>query len=152
MNEIELTKLLVINEVTAPYFCGVLSHDQLNKLPYPKTGFYVCNTDDSTGPGEHWITLAWFRNGQPAEFFDSLAKSPADYNKNFTNFLINNGPKYKFTTVRIQAEESIKCGEFCIFYAHHRCMGYSFEEILKMFSDTDLRSNDIKVEHFVNNL
>ena len=152
MNEIELTKILVGNPVTAPHFCGVISHDQLNKLPTRlQQGFYVCNTDDSTGPGEHWVTVSWFQ-GQESEFFDSLAKSPTEYSINFTNFLINNGPQYKMSTMRIQGPHSIKCGEFCLFYAYHRCKGYTLNDIVTMFSKTHFALNDFKVERFVNKM
>ena len=150
MNELELTHILLGNKVTAPYFCGVISYDELyHKVP--QTGFYICNTDASTGPGEHWVALAWF-HGVPAEFFDSLARPPSDYNTDFIDFLILNGPNYKYSSKRIQDHESVKCGEFCIFYAYHRCSGYSLESILNMFTDNNLKRNDIKVESFVNSL
>ena len=151
MNEVELTKLLVENQVTAPYFCGVISHDQLNYLPTPQQGFYVCNTDVSTGPGEHWVTVSWFKR-QAADFFDSLAKTPTEYSQNFTNFLINNGPQYKISSMRIQGPDSVKCGEFCVFYAYHRCKGYTLNDIVTMFSNTRFVMNDLKVETFVNNM
>ena len=35
MNELELTRILLGNNVTAPYFCGVISHDELYR-PAPK--------------------------------------------------------------------------------------------------------------------
>ena len=152
MDEIELTRILRGSEVTAPYFCGVISHDQLNILPAPSIGFYICNSDDSKGPGKHWLAVAWFRGEQPAEFFDSLAHLPMDYNENFTNFLINHGPPYSYGTVRIQSETSVKCGEFCVFYAYHRCKGFTLEEILSMFTKKSLNINDVIVERFADNL
>ena len=63
-----------------------------------------------------------------------------------------NGNAYKHSNKRIQDHDSIKCGEFCIFYAYHRCMGYSLESILDMFNENNLKINDIKVEKFVQNM
>ena len=152
MDEIELTRILMGNEVTSPYFCGVISHDQLNLRPTPPEGFFVCNTDASDGPGEHWLVLAWINQEEPIEFFDSLAKSPDNYHLNFENFLMTQGSSYKYSIKRIQASDSIMCGQFCVFYAYHRCKGYSMEDILAMFSSSDLHRNDIIVDKFVNNL
>ena len=152
MNEIELTKVLASNEITAPYFRGVVSQDQLNLLPRFENGFYVCNTDDSEGPGEHWLVVMWFDKMLPTECFDSLAYELNTYDQNITNFLINSGPSYKYSTKRIQSSRSISCGQFCIFYAYNRCAGYTFEQILDMFSERNLYINDIIVNRFVNNL
>ena len=151
MDEVELTRLLLGNQVTSPYFCGVISHDQLNLRQTPETGFYICNTDDSNGPGEHWLALVWTNKG-PVEFFDSLAKPPSHYDKDFVNFMIDKGPDYKYSTKRIQAVDSIMCGEFCVFYSYHRCKGYSMEHILTLFSDTHLKYNDVIVNSFVNKM
>lgn len=152
MDEIELTRILMANEVTSPYFCGVVAHDQLNLMPTPKTGFFVCNTDDSEGPGKHWVVFAWTEPKNPVEFFDSLAKPPDLYHKDFVNFLINKGPNYTYSVKRIQAQGSIVCGEYCVFYAYHRCQGYSMLEILNYFSDKDLEANDEIVSRFVKSL
>ena len=152
MDENELTRLLRNNSITSPYFCGVLSHDELNMLPTPDEGFYICNSDHSQGPGKHWLAIGWFQHGQSTEFFDSLAKEPSSYHANIENFLLCKGHSYKYSKKRIQSTVSIKCGEFCVFYAYHRCKGYSFEQILSMFSATNLVLNDIVVERFVNNM
>ena len=152
MNEQELTHLLMNNATTAPFFCGVLSHDELNMLPTPAEGFYIVNSDDSSGPGKHWLAIGWFKHGQSTEFFDSLAKEPQSYHTNIENFLLCKEKPYKYSKMRIQSSVSIKCGEFCIFYAYHRCKGYSFEQILSVFSSTNLLLNDCIVERFVNSM
>lgn len=150
MNEVELMRILLGNDVTAPYFCGVISHDQLNTQPVPDEGYYICNSDDSNGPGKHWLAVCWSsQKKQPAELFDSLAHLPKEYDKNFTDFLISNGPDYSFSLKRVQSESSIKCGEFCVFFVYHRCKGFTFEEILAMFCDTNLEQNDVIVEQFM---
>ena len=80
MDENELTRLLRNNSITSPYFCGVLSHDELNMLPTPDEGFYICNSDHSQGPGKH-----------------SLAKEPSSYHANIENFLLCRGHSYKYS-------------------------------------------------------
>ena len=58
---------------------------------------------------------------------------------------------YKFSTKRIQSYMSSLCGEYCIYFSHLKCLGYSFKEIMDTFSD-DLKANDLKVDLFVKTL
>ena len=151
MDENELKCILTSNTVTSPYFKQVLAQDELNYVDYNDTGFYVVNTDASDGPGKHWTVIAVFDHS-PSEFFDSLGKQPTLYGKNFTNFLIASGPQYMYSTKRIQSVDSVNCGHFSIYLAYHRCLGYSFEDILGMFSAINLDYNDRIVEDFISKL
>ena len=56
----------------------------------------------------------------------ALAQTQIEYGDSFFNFLINNEPNYKYSTLRIQSKISVSCGQFCIFFAHHRCAGYIY--------------------------
>ena len=98
--------------------------------------------------GKHWTVMYIDKH---SEFFDSLGQPPVSYDKDFTNFLIVNGPKYVYSTRRLQSFMSPLCGEFCVYFSHHRCLGYSFVDVVNMFSD-NLKVNDAKVELFVNKL
>ena len=148
MDETQLRTLMIKDPVTRPYFGGILAADELPfATPSSKT-FYIVNSDKSTGKGEHW-TVMYFNN--QSEFFDSLGKHPGAYDENFVDILMANGPNYVYSTKRLQSYMSALCGEFCVYFCHHRCLGYSFVEIINMFSH-NLQLNDVKVELFVNRL
>ena len=148
MDETQLRTLMIKNPVTRRHFRGVIASDDLALVkPMPET-FYIVNTDKSTGVGEHWTVMYIDKH---SEFFDSLGQPPATYDKEFRNFLVVSGPKYMFNTKRLQSFMSPLCGEFCVYFCHYRCLGYSFVDIVDMFGD-NLKLNDVKVELFVNNL
>lgn len=153
MNAEELTHLLTSNPITRTYFGGVVPQDQLQhlKIDSKKTSFYVVNTDYTGQPGEHWTVIFLQKDSIP-EFFDSLANRPQAYGENFTNFLIQQGPNFLISRKRIQAKNSSACGHFCVYYAFFRCLMYSMEQILDMFSWTKYLRNDIKARNFVNML
>ena len=151
MNEDEITSVLENCGITQKFFAGVVSQDQLSLLQPSRPSFYIVNTDTEGGPGLHWTSI-FVTKDNCCEFFYSLAKPPGQYSDNFVDFLIENGPNYLMSTKQIQSFDSTACGQFCIFYAVHRCLAYSFEEIIDMFSATDLLSNDIKVRKFVNKM
>ena len=149
MDENEVYTWLSTCVVTRKLFAGVIAQDELPQLNPKSPSFYVVNTDRAEGPGLHW-TVVFITNNSCSEFFDSLARPPISYSPHFTNFLIANGPNYLMSKKRIQSSLSDACGQFCIYYAFHRCLAYTFEDILNMFSDTHLLVNDIKVQRFAN--
>ena len=60
MNQIEIENYLLTDKTTAQYFRGVVSYDELCECG-GKTGYYVVNLDESSGPGTHWICLYLYR-------------------------------------------------------------------------------------------
>lgn len=153
MDAAELRALLANNPITREYFGGVVSQDQLQQLKVDedKTCFYVVNTDYTGQPGEHWTVIFLQKDSIP-EFFDSLANPPKTYGKNFTNFLIQHGPNFLISRKRIQAKESSACGQFCVYFIFHRCLKYTMEHILNMFSWTKYIRNDIQARKFVDTI
>ena len=90
-----------------PKFNGVCSR---NNLPKIKDGVHVINLDEYKSISTHWIAL--FANGDNITYFDSFG---VEYipkgNKNFT------GNKNTTTNIyRIQENDSIICGYFCILF------------------------------------
>ena len=149
MNEVEIRRLLLDNHVTRAYFGGVLAHDELCMVKPSKPVFYIVNTDISTGYGKHWTCKLLSNNGV-SEYFNSLGQSPDTYDKDFYNFLVVNGPRYTYNCERTQAHKTSTSGQFCIYFAYHRCKEYTFEKIMNSFDSENILNNELKVRMFMN--
>ena len=55
MNTREIERFLEADIVSRGVFQGVFSADTLPRQPR----LLVCNTDESTKPGQHWIAITW---------------------------------------------------------------------------------------------
>ncbi len=140
-----LNRILRTDAVTIKQFGGVYPADKLPTIVRHRPRIYIANTDPSSEPGKHWVSLYFPRNG-PSEFFDSLGHSPRYYGWRFERALLNEGRGYLFNGLRIQQEGTITCGQFCLYYAFHRCRGESMDKIVKRFHRHNLRLNEDIVE------
>ena len=122
------------------YFGGVVA---LNQLPtiITKPSIYIVNSDPISLPGRHWLAVYFT---QVNEHFDSAGFYP---NKTLENELIAHGPQFQYNDARVQAFHSDTCGQFCLFYCYFRCRGYTFREVMNMFSD-NLLVNEHIVKYF----
>ena len=121
---------------------GVISYEELpTKHETDKPIIYLVNTDPLGEPGEHWVAI--YLEEKTAEFFDSLGAPPETYSSHIKDFLIVNGPQYKYSVKRIQGEQPV-CGQYCILYAYLRARNVSIGEIVGIFGD-NLELNDTKV-------
>ena len=87
-------------------FNGVFSRDNLPKKI--KAGAYVINLDEHADTGTHWIAL--FCNRNAIAYFDSFGVEhiPEEI-KEFTG-----NKNMKANIYRVQTNDSIMCGYFCI--------------------------------------
>ena len=138
MNNRELERLLIGYPVT------VCASDQIQVR---KGHFVISNTDNSKGPGKHWVTFYFPRHGA-LEFFDSLGHSPDHYKAGFEKLLTTN---YWMNSDRIQDYGSDSCGFYCVYYVISRRAGLTFKDIVKHFNVHDKTRNDQYVIHYVNN-
>ena len=53
-------------------------------------------------------------NADGIEYFDSLGKPPSGDIEHF----LNSYAYYKFSNVKIQSDNSISCGQFCLYYIY----------------------------------
>lgn len=113
-------------------FVGVYSRD---RIPTPTVfpSFAIVNTDASSGPGEHWVALGFYKDH--IEYFDSFGLPPMHLS--FTNGY----KKIQWNSVCIQEVKSLICGYYCILYVVLRAKRISFERILNHFSTTKLEEN-----------
>lgn len=97
---------------------GTYSSDTIPKL-IKKDHFVICNTDSSTGPGQHWYcVLKSERN--VLECFDSLGIDGAKKIFLKQNFNLNGIEEIEFNITPLQPDDSISCGQFVLFFIIQR--------------------------------
>jgi hypothetical protein len=147
MNGLVIEKVLSRHSATKNVYQGCLSVDTSFKVKqYP--ALIVLNTDSSKGPGEHWC-VAYFRNKDVCEFFDSYGLPPDFYG--FTKQLLKHAKHITFNSFPVQGIKPT-CGHHCLYYSIHRCRGNSSQYILsKLYKFNDTAFNDKLVYNFVKN-
>ena len=101
-----------------------------------KNGAYVINLDEYADAGTHWIAL-YVKNNEDI-YFDSFDVEHVP--KEITRFI-----GYKNTKTnrfRIQADNSIKRGYFCIGFIDFMFAGRSLIDFTSLFSPYDFKKND----------
>ena len=147
MNELTIKRILETDVRTRDAFRGVYSRNEL-PISAPKSSLYICNTDPNYKPGEHWVAI-YIDKDRRAEYFDSFGMLPL-FNE-FASFLNNNSKSWICNKRVVQDIYSSACGFHCIFYAVHRCVGFSVGSIANMYTN-DVVFNDVIVEEFVRNM
>lgn len=144
MNSFQITKKIRNVPGTNQFFVGVYSSDNMPHLDPPFC--FIVNTQPSFKRGEHWC--AFFVTKENIEFFDSYGRTVlnpslpvefAEYTKK-RECLCNN--------LFLEGIFSTTCGDFCIYYIVLRCLGYSYENILRSFSRNRIVNDNI-VTNFV---
>ena len=99
-----------------PRFNGVFSRNNLPKKT--KVGAYVINLDEYADVGAHWIAL--FCNRNENVYFDSFGvehirgEIKEFINRRFLNSFASQNNSMKANIFRIQTNDSVMCGHFCI--------------------------------------
>ena len=115
-------------------FNGVYSRDNLpNKI---KDGAYVINLDGHTDTGTHWIPL--FCNKNEIVYFDSFGVEHIP--KEIKEYIGNKN--IKANIYRVQANNSIICGYFCIGFIDFMLAGKTLIDYTALFSPYDFNKND----------
>ena len=117
-----------------PRFNGVFSRDNLPKKI--KDGAYVINLDEYADVGTHWIAL--FCNRNEIVYFDSFGVEhvPEEIKKFVGNKNI------KANIFRVQANDSVMCGYFCIGFIDFMLAGKKLTDFTSLFSPYDFKKND----------
>ena len=117
-----------------PRFNGIYSRDNLPKTI--KNGAYVINLDEYEAVGTHWIPL--YVKDNKITYFDSFGVEHVP--KKIKKFI---GQKNIKTNIfRIQADNSIMCGYFCIGFIDFMFAGKSLIDFTSLFSPYDFKKND----------
>ena len=148
MNTQEIELCLRQNYFFSQFFRGVYAIDLLPIKKFKRPSSIICNTDNSNGPGVHWVAIWLPKNGK-AEYFDSFGIKPL--NTEIEIFLKMNGIKYEFNPKQIQSSKSNSCGKFCILFILFRSRKILFKNFLNLFS-TDLNYNEKLINQLFNKI
>ena len=143
-NSVDIDRILQSDRRTNLAFRGVFASDELPESA-TTSSLYVCNTDPSTEPGEHWIVV-YIDSNIKADYFDSCGMHPLI--KNFKNFLYNNSTIWMRNNKPVQYLLLDACGYHRIFYVLHRCIAFSMNALINIDTD-NLLFNDEIVKEFV---
>ena len=114
-----------------PRFNGVYSRDNLPKQI--KDGAYVINLDEHKDTGTHWIAL--FCNRNEIVYFDSFGVEHVP--EEIKEFVGNKN--IKANIFRVQANDSVMCGYFCIGFIDFMLAGKKLTDFTSMFSPHDFK-------------
>ena len=116
-----------------PRFIGVFSRDNLPKKI--KDGAYVINLDEYADTGTHWIALFCKKN--EIVYFNSFEVEhiPEEIKKFIGNKNI------KANIFQVQANNSVMCGYFCIWFIDFMLAGKKFTDFTILFSPHDFKKN-----------
>ena len=115
-------------------FNGVYSRNNLPKNI--KDGAYVINLDEYVDVGTHWIAL--FCNRNEIVYFDSFGVEHVP--EEIKEFIGNKN--IKANIFRVQANNSIMCGYFCIGFIDFMLAGKKLTDFTSLFSSYGFKKND----------
>jgi hypothetical protein len=141
-----LSRDLVTKELFAGIGCPDLPLPQITKTP----AVVVLNTDLYRNPGEHWCVML-FENAVDRYFFDSFGHQPSYYGFQDHISLERPKSKCKYNSKVIQHVLSKTCGHHCIYFIYHLGKGYKPNDIVSLYSNSNLRANDYSAFDFVVN-
>ncbi len=112
--------------------------------------YYIINTEKKNSQHvSHWIVL-YFQFGN-CDFFYPLGNNINHYDQLIYQFMYNNCTNnFSYSTVPIQGPNSVKCGQFCLFFCYARCKEESFKSIVAYFETKTISQNDSIMETFYN--
>ena len=120
-------------------FNGVFSRNNLPKL---ENGAYVINLDHSENTGTHWIVI--FMKNNEVIYFDSFGVEyvPKEIMEKIGNRNI------KTNIFRIQDNNSIMCGYFCILFIGYMLNNKTLTHFTNLFSPWDFKKNDKMIKRY----
>ena len=113
----------------------------------------IANTDESSGPGEHWCAIFIKKNKKICEYFDPLGQPPENKidGYSFLPHLNKYSPIVNFNSVPVQSLTAETCGHHCIYFACLKAQKYSFKFIMTGKYSSNTAENDATVLKFVRN-
>ena len=119
-------------------FNGVYSRNNLAKL---KNGLCVINLDHSKNKGTHWVVI-YVKKGEVI-YFDSFGVEyiPKEMIERIEHSSLGN-KNVKTSIFRIQDNNSIMCGYFCILFIEYMLNNKTLTDYTNLFSPWDFKKND----------
>jgi len=130
------------------FYDGTFSSDTIPKS-LKKDHFIICNTDVSTGPGQHWYCVLKSEKNT-LECFDSLGIDHIKKNFLKLNFQLKGITEIEFNVTAVQPDDSISCGHFVLFFLIQRSHNkdLDFTDFLNEIFTTSKNDNEKLVEQF----
>ena len=150
MNSNQIREILSTDKNIQRYKGSVIAIDELLDFNVElKSRYFIVNNQTQNLSGEHWFAIFLPSDiSLPVEMFDSMGKSPSVYNPILLDFLTKQRLQYSYNSLRIQSEDSVACGVFCLYFISLRCMGKSYESIIQNFNPSNYYLNEkIATEH-----
>ncbi len=122
---------------TERQFLGVFSADRL-PVRMPSRSMLIVNCCNHNRPGGHWIAM-YRGDGDTLEMFDSFGLPPQLYNLHLPRADV-----LVYNTKQLQSQDSVVCGQYCLYYVYFKARGYAMSDIVSVFSN-DNYNNDIYV-------
>lgn len=111
-------------------YYGTYPRDMLPKY-IPKDSGIIINTDKSSQPGEHWVSIFKTKSG-PLVYFDSFGLPPL--HKEITDFIeVNTINGWFYNSINFQSIYSDTCGLYCIYFLTNYFNNGDFENIQNVF-------------------
>ena len=126
-----------------PRFNGAFS--KINLLKKIKHGAYEKNLYEYADVGTHWITL--FCNKNEIVYFNSFGIEHVP--EEITEFIGNKN--IKANIFRVQANNSVMCGYFCIAFIYFMLAGKKLTDFTNLFSPRDFKKNDDTILSYFKN-
>ena len=101
-----------------------------------KDGEYVVNLDEYSDIGTHWIAL--YVNNKTVTYFNSFGVE--HILKEIKKFI--NNKNIIANICRVQNDDSIMCGYFCIGFINYIFMGKNLTDYTNIFSPNNFKKND----------
>jgi hypothetical protein len=113
----------------------------------------IANTDESSGPGEHWCAIFIDNSRGICEYFDPLGQPPENKidGYSFLPHLNKFAPIVNFNSIPVQSLTAATCGHHCIYFACWKARNYSFDFIITGIYSSNTTANDATVLKFVRN-
>lgn len=124
---------------------GVYPADQIPRVWSLPAGLVV-NTDNHTGPGEHWVAMYVDDKGRGL-YFDSYGLPPII--PQHLARLRRNCKFYRYSLKQLQSDTSSVCGQFCVVFLHLMSSGFSMPQFNRLFSG-NVKENDKIVREYYN--
>lgn len=123
------------------HYKGCFSCDLIPAPSIPSS--FVINTDPSNQAGEHWVAMAFSKQGE-SFYFDSFGFPPfVPQIASYVNKYCKRGVIYNSQT--LQHPDSSSCGLFCVDFISTLESGKSYQEFLMKYS-RKLAQNEIVVK------
>ena len=134
---------------------GIYHKDSLPFLEKRKDGLYIINSQDEknidgeVNGGIHWVCL--YIDGKQSCYFDSYSGHPYRQVQEFAT------KHFTYNKAQIQALNSVRCGEFCVYFGY--CQQHKYKKVaglhnrlMMMLQEFDLfeekKNDDILKEKF----